>query len=43
MFRAMKACDVARLEKIVHDHNRAARAAYTAHFKRALEEESQTS
>ena len=43
MFRAMKARDVARLEKVVHNHNRAARAAYTAQFKRALEQEGQTS
>lgn len=43
MFRAMKARDVARLEKVVHEHNRAARAAYTAHFKRALEQEGQAS
>lgn len=43
MFRAMKARDIDRLEKAVHDHNRAARSAYTAHFKRALELDSRTS
>jgi DNA-binding GntR family transcriptional regulator len=43
MFRAMKTHDLARLEKVVHEHNRAARAAYTAHFKRALEQEGQAS
>jgi len=43
MFRAMKARNVARLEKVVYEHNRAARAAYTAHFKRALESETRSS
>jgi DNA-binding GntR family transcriptional regulator len=40
MFRAMRGCDVDRLERIVHEHNRAARDAYTEQFQRALERDS---
>lgn len=36
MLRAMRSCDVARLEKVVSDHNRAASAAYAEHFEKAL-------
>jgi DNA-binding GntR family transcriptional regulator len=39
MLRAMKTCDVARLEKIVRAHNQAARAAYTDRFHAALQRE----
>lgn len=37
MWRAMRTCDVERLEQVVRDHNRAARNAYTERFQRALE------
>jgi DNA-binding GntR family transcriptional regulator len=37
MLRAMRTCDVERLEQVVRDHNRAARDAYTKHFQRALQ------
>lgn len=36
MLRAMRACDVERLEKVVRGHNRAARKAYTDRFHAAL-------
>jgi DNA-binding GntR family transcriptional regulator len=36
MLRAMRTCDVERLEKIVRTHNQAARDAYTDHFQAAL-------
>lgn len=39
MYRAMRTCDVERLEKVVRAHNRAARNAYTEHFKKALRNE----
>lgn len=39
MFRAMRTCDVERLEKVVRAHNRAAKNAYTEHFKKALQAE----
>lgn len=37
MFRAMRGCDVERFEKVVRAHNRAAKNAYTEHFKKALQ------
>ena len=37
ILRAMKAHDIDRLERIIRDHNRAARDAYTAELNRALE------
>jgi DNA-binding GntR family transcriptional regulator len=39
MLRAMRTCDVERLEQVVRDHNRAARDAYTEHFQKALKRE----
>ncbi len=36
MLRAMRSCDVERLEKVVCDHNQAARDAYTDYFHAAL-------
>jgi DNA-binding GntR family transcriptional regulator len=39
MVRALRACDVERFEKVVRAHNRAARNAYTEHFKKALRNE----
>jgi DNA-binding GntR family transcriptional regulator len=40
MLRAMRTCDVARLEKTVRAHNQAARDAYTERFQTALQRES---
>lgn len=39
MIRAMRACDSERFEKVVRAHNRAAKNAYTEHFKKALQAE----
>lgn len=36
MLRAMRACDIDRLEKVVRGHNQAARTAYTDRFHAAL-------
>jgi len=38
MYHAMKAGDEAQLERIVREHNRAARAAYSERFQQALQE-----
>ena len=38
MFRAMKAGDLKKLERVIHEHNRAAHDAYLAQFQRALKQ-----